>query len=308
MAYPVESKALMVPPLDELCTTLEGGLKQNFQEVRVEVIDCPDLTKAPFKLSAAGLGGSPRVVDVGGTQYLCPIVDKTKQYEFSKIANVIDLPDAFIVGAGAGPHQSVGFNSEMMTNVVTGSKAANGSRICKMSGDQYELMKLSQEPSCCSLMMNLLACKGLPGKVIKVTVRKRIGADNFVSCMRKTLSSKYQDKPVGLGGVFRVTTGSVKCHVMPSFSETPLTTTDDVNNWLKFFTMPAPMMFFSVFVSSDPGLDLRLEHSHGYGENTGGHYHYDVTPEEVEYEAYYNVADLVYRVDRPSVSSDVGRI
>merc|ERR1712080_496727 len=50
----------------------------------------------------------------------------------------------------------------------------------------------------------------------------------------------------------------------------------------------------------DPGLQLRLEHSHGsnsHGE--GGHYHYDTTPGEVKYRAYYNVAEMLYRVDKP---------
>ena len=307
MSLPVESKKLHVPNLEELSEILKSGLLKNFASVNVEVVDCPDLTKTPFNLSAPGLGGSPRIADIGGPPYLIPFVDKTKNYDFSKITDAIELPDAFVIGAGAGPHQFVGTNSEMMPNLVTGKNAVNGSRVCKISGDQYELVKLSDDQSCCSLLMNIFASKGLAGKVVKISARKRIGAENFVSCLRKTLNKKYDNEPVGMGGVFLLKSGAVKCHVMPKFSDTPLNNDDDVNNWLKFFNMPAPMMFFSVFVSSDPGLDLRVEHSHGYGENSGGHYHYDVTPEEVEYEAYYNVADLVYRVDRPTVTHNVGR-
>jgi hypothetical protein len=33
----------------------EKGLKANFAEVKVEIVDCPDLTRAPFNLAAAGL-------------------------------------------------------------------------------------------------------------------------------------------------------------------------------------------------------------------------------------------------------------
>jgi hypothetical protein len=29
-------------------------LKSNFEQVEVEVVDCPDLTKAPFHLAATG--------------------------------------------------------------------------------------------------------------------------------------------------------------------------------------------------------------------------------------------------------------
>lgn len=33
---------------------LEVGLKKNFSDVSVSVVDCPDLTKSPFNLAAAG--------------------------------------------------------------------------------------------------------------------------------------------------------------------------------------------------------------------------------------------------------------
>jgi hypothetical protein len=53
-----------------------------------------------------------------------------------------------------------------------------------------------------------------------------------------------------------------------------------------------------MLISRDPGLDLRVEHSHGWGDpevSSGGHYHYDTTPEEVEYLGYYNLAEFIYR-------------
>ena len=58
----------------------------------------------------------------------------------------------------------------------------------------------------------------------------------------------------------------------------------------------------------DPGLDLRVEHGHGWGENSqGGHYHYDTTPDEVEYLGYYNLAEFCYRVDKPEDTHQLGR-
>ena len=39
----------------------------------------------------------------------------------------------------------------------------------------------------------------------------------------------------------------------------------DVNNWLKFYEVSSPLTVLSVFVSKDPDLDLRVEHSHGWG-------------------------------------------
>jgi len=73
---------------------------------------------------------------------------------------------------------------------------------------------------------------------------------------------------------------------------------------------------------------MRVQHAHGWGKNNdGGHYHYDVTPEEVQYLAYYNIAEgtflilknIIYisrlynfdlecfRVDAPVETHQVGR-
>lgn len=40
-------------------------MKSNFAEVRVEIVDCPDLTQAPFHLAAKGLDGDPTIVEFG---------------------------------------------------------------------------------------------------------------------------------------------------------------------------------------------------------------------------------------------------
>ena len=57
------------------------------------------------------------------------------------------------------------------------------------------------------------------------------------------------------------------------------------------------------------GLDLRMEHTHGYSKEnaTGGHYHTDVTPEEIEYVGYYAPAEFIYRLDRPLQTHQIGR-
>jgi hypothetical protein len=47
-------------------------------------------------------------------------------------------------------------------------------------------------------------------------------------------------------------------------------------------------------------MDLRVEHFHCFSEHgQGGHYHFDTTPNEVEYRGYFMLADYVYRVDQP---------
>ena len=95
---------------------------------------------------------------------------------------------------------------------------------------------------------------------------------------------------------------------MPGFSCTPLTTSPALNSWLHFYQMSAPLTHTSVFVSRDPGLDLRLEHSHCFSSHgDGGHYHGDTTPGEVVYEGWFNVAECIYRVDPPRETHMFGR-
>ena len=48
-----------------------------------------------------------------------------------------------------------------------------------------------------------------------------------------------------------------------------------------------------------------MEHTHCFttdGSNRGGHYHHDLEGEDVEYEAYFNTAKVIYRIDKPEVT------
>ncbi|KAG7154592.1 ester hydrolase C11orf54 homolog [Homarus americanus] len=308
MSLTVEQRPLHVPPLEEVAVVLQDALCMNFDEVVVSVVECPDLRNKPYCLKGRGLCGSPRLGDVGGVPNLIPEVKMDKVYDIKKLAVSVDLPNAFIVGAGAGPHNFVGVNSELMANVKMGENPSNGSLISKIdAAGNYKLMDLPDSETRCALMLNMFASEGQAGKVLKIWAKKRTGDTNFVTCLRQALENHFREKPVGLGGTFRLVKGHAKCHVMPDFPSAPLTCDEDVNKWLCFFDMPAPMVFLSTLISKDPGLDLRVEHSHGYGDDCGGHYHYDTTPDTVEYEAFYNVAEFIYRVDRPKVTHDFGR-
>jgi hypothetical protein len=53
-------------------------------------------------------------------------------------------------------------------------------------------------------------------------------------------------------------------------------------------------------------LDLRLQHFHSFSKHgEGGHYHYDTTPETVEYEGYFNVGHRIVRIDKPIVNENL---
>lgn len=63
-----------------------------------------------------------------------------------------------------------------------------------------------------------------------------------------------------------------------------------------------------IFETKLQGLDLRLEHFHSFSmHGHGGHYHYDTTPDVVEYEGYFHLAEKVVRIDKPQHTHMLGR-
>ncbi|XP_003468610.2 ester hydrolase C11orf54 homolog [Cavia porcellus] len=305
-----------VPSLSELAEVMQKGLKDNFAEVQVSVVDCPDLTKEPFTFPVKGICGKTRIAEVGGVPYLMPLVNKKKVYDLNKIAKEIKLPGAFMLGAGAGPFQTLGFNSEFMPIVQTESEhnpPVNGSYFSYINpadgGYLLEKYNKKYHDFGCALMANLFASEGQPGKVIEVKAKRRTGQLNFVTSMRQTLGNHYGNKPVGMGGTFIVQKGKVKAHIMPTeFSSCPLNSDEEINKWLNFYEMKAPLVCLPVFVSKDPGFDLRLEHTHFFSHHgEGGHYHYDTTPDTVEYLGYFSPAEFLYRIDQPKETHGFGR-
>lgn len=311
-----EKVQLHVPALEELCAVLQTGLQTNFAEVKVSVVECPDMTKEPFQFPAQGLCGNPRITDVGGVPYLVPLAKKEKEYDMNVISKEVELPGGFFLGAGAVASRVVGMNAEMMPLVLTEAKgrpAVNGSYFSSINPANGQCLqeKYSDKFSDCyfGLMANLYACEGKPGKVIEVRAKRRTGEQSIVSALRKTLEDHYPDKSLALGGTFVIQKGKAKIHIMPrEFSACPLNTNDEVNNWLKHFEVSAPLICQSVLVSRDPGLDLRVEHTHLFSHHgEGGHYYIDTTPDIVEYVGYFLPAEYVYRIDRPEETHGVGR-
>ncbi|XP_035290074.1 ester hydrolase C11orf54 homolog [Anguilla anguilla] len=311
-----EKFELHVPKLEELCEVLQDGLKKNFTDTKVSVVDCPDLSEDPFRFPVKGLCGKPRITDVGGVPYLVPLVQLDKVYNMNTVAKEVELPGAFILGAGAVSSKAVGMNAELMPLVLTesgGKPAVNSSYLSSINPGEGTclLEKYSDKYSDCDfgLLANLYACEGKPGKVLEVKASRRTGGDSLVTCLRKTLANHYSDKSLALGGTFVIQKGKAKIHIMPrEFSACPLNSDEDVNEWLKHFEVSAPLVCQSVLVSRDPGLDLRVEHTHCFSHHgEGGHYYIDTTPDTVEYLGYFLPAEFIYRVDRPKTTHVIGR-
>ncbi|XP_050310245.1 ester hydrolase C11orf54 homolog isoform X2 [Anthonomus grandis grandis] len=313
--YKIEKAPLHVPTLEEVAEVFRSYLPTNFAESEVEVVDCPDLLQDPFFLAERGLCGNPKIFEIGSTQYLLPLVQREKLYDLKDIAKAANLEPAYFIGAGAGPFPTYkGVNCEGIYNVKFNSTRIieQLTRVAHVEGpDEHISTKIVPvNETRVALLGNLFGSEGNPGKVIKVHVKKRIGEKNFIETLRNSIEEKYgKEHLVGIGGAFLLVQGKAKHHIMRDFSKTPITDEEGVNNWLKFYNMSAPMIGVGTFVSNDGGaLDLRVQHFHSYSTHReAGHYHYDTTPEIVEYLGYFNVAEEVVRVDQPALGHKLGR-
>ncbi|XP_011170595.1 ester hydrolase C11orf54 homolog [Solenopsis invicta] len=313
------SRALHQPPLDELMNVLAGGLTANFEEATVEMADCPNFSGRPYYFFKEGLCGNPIILEVGSPSYLLPTVQRDKYYDIKSLLQQLNYNhDTLIIGAGAGAWPLRDSNCELIMKLNLklndNFQVRNGTHYAFVDknnqGCKLERLAENDNITTFALLANLYVCEGKPGKVIKVRAKKRTGKLDFIACMQKALEKHYENKLVGLGGMFEMKNGKVKQHIMPDFSDTPLTTEADLNNWLRFYDMETPLIAVGTFVSAETDLDLRVQHFHSAFDKDpglGGHYHIDTTPDTIEYEGYFNVATTLYRVDQPPNKVQFGK-
>lgn len=313
-----EKYSLTPPSLEDLVQQLKFPLSANYEHFSVGVVSCPDLREPPFYLATEGLGGDEKISDVGGQPNLFPTPRFIAKYSLLDIAKAMDMkPEkGSLIGAGAGPFHVIGQNSELAPNISWQdgfNNVNNQSHYTKIDRDTGSVILDKCPSSDCALMVNLFGSLGNPGPVLKITARKRIGAQkSFTECIRQRLTTAYgPSQLISLSGVFLLKSGKAKLHIMPDFpsqDKLPFKSREDVEKWLTFHEFEAPIVCLSVLHSGVQGeqLGLRMEHTHCFsadGREVGGHYHFDLDGEgdgDVEYEAYFNTAKTLYRIERPA--------
>jgi len=321
--YPVKSKKFWVPDLQKISPYIEAELKKNFENVSVQVVPCPDLKK--FGCPASGLGGAPKLVEGGGEPF---------NHDFSYNAEVHFLlermaglaghgPGSYLQGAGAAcPAQLRGHLGELVPCLVLGG-GRNFTKIARVGrGGERDGKAIIEEDDTlmCGGISNFYLCKGEGGSpVLEVKVSTRTGDQaSLTQIIRAGLSKIPElggDKQLGLGGVFRMETGTAKAHVNPDKEVLPKNYYDReqmkcVRDFLKFYDFPAPLLCFTCLWTdepqSGPTLNLRSsgEHTHFWREkdgfefdpNAGGHYHGDTSPDLVSYTGYFSLAEEIVRI------------
>ncbi|KAJ8876284.1 hypothetical protein PR048_024194 [Dryococelus australis] len=156
----------------DIPTVLNKEMKSNFSSVDVQVVMCPDLTKEPFTLASKGLGGQPRLIELGGVPYLMPVYKREKLYDIKDVAKLTEIEPAFIIGPSMGSWSFRDTSSEMAVNVeVKNGNVSNHSRITWLDKDEKIVVEqLPDDEPHCGLVGNLLCCQGTTDKVSKCSL------------------------------------------------------------------------------------------------------------------------------------------
>lgn len=192
---PMERQPMAEVPLAELAELLRVELAKVFEQVQVEVADCPDLRQAPFHLASAGLGaGRCQALDVGGVPYLVPVPKLHRpDYSIRQLAEQVGFDrQAAVFGPASGPFREVGTCCELIANLLVDRDTAGQPRVASNLTHYARVQQGKDEAGneCVqsfidriesdrfTLLGNLFMSDGQPGPVLRVVARRRLLLDD----------------------------------------------------------------------------------------------------------------------------------
>jgi hypothetical protein len=312
MQLKIEKSKFKEYSLDKISEALQKGLSDNYKAVEVSIADCPNLRD--WGCPSEGISGNQKIIDVGGEPYMHDPKFIGAEFDYEEISKMIGSEKSYALGAGSGAMSCLeGHCGELVINenLITSESKSIIARV----GSNKECIAEKYKARKHGGLGNVFYTDGVKGKVIKIKIKGRSGEQgSLTQAMRKALSDNLKiegNDHVALAGVFRILKGKIKSHVQPDYADIKHEYYDPkqmkcVKDFLQFYEPVGPeLQGYSILWTGDPtGGDLNLresgEHTHFHSytkENIAGHYHFDVTPEEIEYEGYFNTAEEVHRVN-----------
>ena len=312
MELTIEKAPFAKTSLEQISEALKKGLQKNYKLVEISIVDCPNLKQ--WDCPAEGLSGNQKIIDVGGEPYMHDKKLIGAEFDYEEIAKKIGSEKSYALGAGSGAMSCLGGHCGEL--VINENFITNESRSIIAQVDENQKCKSSKYTSRKhGGLGNIYYSDGKPGKVIKIMIKGRSGKQGSLpQAMRTALKenlSTENDNHFAVAGVFRILNGKIKSHVQPDYDTIKHEYYDPkqmkcVKDFLKFYEPIGPhFQCYSILWTGDPTggkLNLRESgehtHFHSYkGTQDAGHYHFDVTPEEIEYECYFNIPEEVHRVN-----------
>ncbi len=312
MELTIEKAQFAKTSLEQISEALKKGLQKNYKLVEISIVDCPNLKQ--WDCPAEGLSGNQKIIDVGGEPYMHDKKLIGAEFDYEEIAKKIGSEKSYALGAGSGAMSCLGGHCGEL--VINENLITNESRSIIAQVDENQKCKSSKYTARKhGGLGNIYYSDGKPGKVIKIMIKGRSGKQGSLpQAMRTALKEKLStenDNHFAVAGVFRILNGKIKSHVQPDYDTIKHEYYDPkqmkcVKDFLKFYEPIGPhFQCYSILWTGDPTggkLNLRESgehtHFHSYkGTQDAGHYHFDVTPEEIEYECYFNIPEEVHRVN-----------
>jgi len=312
MKIDIEKASFKKFNLEEIAKALQVGLSQNYKIINLEIVDCPNLKN--WGCPAEGLSGNQKIIDVGGEPYMHDKRYIGAEFNYEEIAKLIGSEKSYALGAGSGAMSCLeGHCGELIIddNLIT---KENKSIIAKV-GKNKECITEKYNGRKHGGLGNIFYSDGKKDKVLKINIKGRSGKQGSLpQAIRAALINQLNLKNnnhIALGGIFRILKGQIRAHVQPDYEDIKHEYYDPklmkcTKDFLQFYEPVGPnLQCYSVLWTGDPTegkLNLREsgEHTHFYdfkNKSCSGHYHFDVTPDEIQYEGYFNTADAVYRVN-----------
>ena len=312
MQLKIEKSKFKEYSLDKISEALQKGLSDNYKVAEVSIADCPNLRD--WGCPSEGISGNQKIIDVGGEPYMHDPKFIGAEFDYEEISKMIRSEKSYALGAGSGAMSCLeGHCGELVINenLITSESKSIIARV----GSNKECIAEKYTARKHGGLGNVFYTDGVRGKVIKIKIKGRSGEQGSLpQAMRKALSDNLKiegNDHLALAGVFRMLKGKIKSHVQPDYADIKHEYYDPeqmkcVKDFLQFYEPVGPeLQGYSILWTGDPtGGDLNLresgEHTHFHSytkENIAGHYHFDVTPEEIEYEGYFNTAEEVHRVN-----------
>jgi len=291
---------------DDLVAALRSGLATHYESVSVEAVECPDLKT--IGVACSGMSGATALLEFGGEPYAHNPKYRGTSVSVSEMLRASGIENAKVFGAAMADTAAIDGNAgEMISN----SGDINLSRVARVGPDK-QCISEPYPADTCGPIANLFVSEGAPGEVLCIEVRKRISDQtSLTQAIRESIVVATDDeRHVGLGGVFELLDGKIRSHVMPNYDcliddYYDVSKEQVVKDFLQFYEHMGPrLLLFSALWTGDPtGGDLNLrasgEHTHFYHVDSAvqqaGHYHGDVTPQDVHYRGYFKFADKIIR-------------
>ena len=205
--------------LDEICKALQLGLSNNYIDVNVSVIDCPNLRN--WNCPAEGISGNQKIIDVGGEPYMHDPKFLGTEFNYEEISKKIGSEKSYALGAGSGAMSCLdGHCGELVINenLITNESKSIIARVSKDKKCIVEKYTARKHGG----LGNIYYTDGKKGKVIKLNIKGRKGKQGSLpQAIRTALIENLTTESIhlALAGVFRILSGKIRSHVQPDYED-----------------------------------------------------------------------------------------